>query len=215
MFPLLSPNRRFGLTIRINSGKCRGMTLRSPRASHTRPTASRVREAVWNSLQETVQGADIMDLFSGSGAVGWEALSRGARSCVFAENHAAALSCLKANGKLVSDRGRSAGVEFTFSIFSGDALSALNRQTAASKDLIWLDPPYDEVPDLIPKMQRELERVLKSEGYLVIEYDQNGLEVVALLDESPSWSLMKQKKYGKTYISILRLVENNESHSLP
>lgn len=190
------------MAIKINSGWCRGLVLKSPPTLHTRPTASRTREAVWNSLQFELQGIDILDLFCGSGAVGLEAVSRGAGSCLFADNSPAAIRCLRQNIKAVEERARSASRSFNLKARQGDALSILKGQNKESVDLLWLDPPYDIVSDQVPLIAPLAQAVLRSRGKMIIECDERGLDAIALLREQDQWSETKHKRYGKTYITI-------------
>ena len=92
------------MSIRINAGLAKGMSLKSPPGKETRPTSSKVREAVWNSLRETLEGASVFDSFSGSGAIGIDAISLGAEEVQFCETHRPTLRVLKENvAELQSD----------------------------------------------------------------------------------------------------------------
>jgi len=123
--------------MRISAGEHRGRRLRSPKGSRTRPTSDLLRQAIFNVLGSTIRGARILDLFAGTGALGLEALSRGAASATFVERDRQALDSLRANVR-----------ELDFStqarVLAGEALATLNQLAAAGDrfDCVLLDPPY-------------------------------------------------------------------------
>lgn len=120
--------------MRIISGQWRGRTIASPKGDTTRPTADRVREALFSMLTSRLgsfEGLAVADLFAGSGALGFEALSRGAASCIFVEQDKAAADTLRANAEKLGVRA---------DVRQSSALS-LGRATAPL-DLIFMDPPY-------------------------------------------------------------------------
>ncbi|MGE0224252.1 MAG: 16S rRNA (guanine(966)-N(2))-methyltransferase RsmD [Acetobacteraceae bacterium] len=129
--------------MRIVAGRWRGRTLESPAGDTTRPTADRVRQALFDMLmhapwggRETVEDAVVLDAFAGSGALGLESLSRGARRAVFVEQDAGALASLRANI-------RACGAADRATVVAADVL-ALTRvpRDAPPADLVFLDPPY-------------------------------------------------------------------------
>ena len=122
--------------MRIIAGEWRGRPLRAPEGLATRPTADRTRETLFNMLASRLGSFDelaVADLFAGSGALGLEALSRGAATCLFAENDAAAVRALRANIAALRAQDRC-------EVRAGSALAL--RPARASLDLILLDPPY-------------------------------------------------------------------------
>jgi 16S rRNA (guanine966-N2)-methyltransferase len=119
--------------LRIIAGRWRGRRLRFPAASAIRPTPDRVRETLFNWLRGHIEGAHCLDLFAGSGALGLEALSRGAAGVVFVETDAAAVRALRA---LLAEWGGGAGT-----VVHADAARFLG-QTARAFDLVFLDPPF-------------------------------------------------------------------------
>jgi 16S rRNA (guanine966-N2)-methyltransferase len=125
--------------MRIVGGEGRGRRLRAPRGLRTRPTAERVREALFDIVGPAVAGTRVLDLFAGTGAVGIEALSRGAARAVFVEKDPAALRALRANLAAVGASRAQARV------VGDDALGCLDRLAAeeGAFDLVFLDPPYD------------------------------------------------------------------------
>lgn len=128
--------------MRIIAGRFRGKTLHTPRGSATRPTSDRVREALFNVLahgtpQLDFETARVLDLFSGSGALGLEALSRGARYCLFIEDDASARGAIRRNVEAL-------GLTGTTKIWRRDAAQLGPAGNLTAFDLVFCDPPYDE-----------------------------------------------------------------------
>jgi 16S rRNA (guanine966-N2)-methyltransferase len=145
--------------VRIIAGSCRGARIAAPKGVATRPTGDRVREAAFN-LIGPVDGASVLDLFAGSGAMGLEALSRGAASATFVESDAAACRAIADNlAKLKLTGAR---------IACADVLWTL-RQERRAYDLVLVDPPYERWAELEPKLGDQLPRVLAPAGLLVVE----------------------------------------------
>jgi len=184
------------------------MTLRSPKGSHTRPTASRTREAIWNSLLHKVYGANIIDFFCGSGAVGIEGLSRGAKSCRFIDNNRAALFSLKANLADLEFRAKRQGIEIEVSVNPTDACSVVATLSVNRYHIIWLDPPYEIVEPSFCQMWPGLRKALTEDGVCVVESDKDGAKaLLAYLQDSGQGELLdKQKIYGKTVVSFIRKI---------
>lgn len=121
--------------LRIVAGKWRGRRLKPPADERVRPTADRVREAWMSILQQDIPDARVLDLFAGSGALGIEALSRGAREVEFVELSARSLTALR-------DNLRSVGAASEATVHRGDALRFAARLSAHDFDLAFADPPY-------------------------------------------------------------------------
>ncbi len=119
--------------MRVISGKYRGKRLLSPSDDRVRPTTDRIKETVFNVLQFRVEGATVLDLFSGSGALGIECLSRGAKEVVFVDKSTDSVALTKANLK---------GIDGNYRVVCSDFLGALNSLNEKF-DIIFLDPPYD------------------------------------------------------------------------
>lgn len=142
--------------MRIIAGECRGRTLLAPPGQVTRPTADRVRQALFDTLAhaswagaDRLRGAHVLDGFAGTGALGLEALSRGAASALFVEHDRAALRCLR-------DNVRGCGLQGRAMIRACDMLRLPPRGGAAPADLVFLDPPYNH--DLPTRALSVLER---------------------------------------------------------
>jgi 16S rRNA (guanine966-N2)-methyltransferase len=122
--------------MRIIAGTFRGRRLQSPKDPRVRPTADRVREAWMSILQDALPGSRVLDLYAGSGALGLEALSRGATSVDFVELNPPSLAALKANIAGLK-------VEPRTTVYRGDALRFAGRLQPAAYDIVLADPPYD------------------------------------------------------------------------
>jgi 16S rRNA (guanine966-N2)-methyltransferase len=122
-------------TIRIIAGEFKGRRLKTPASDKVRPTADRVREAWFSILQHYIRGARVLDLFAGSGALGFESLSRGAVSADFVEVHRASLTVLKANAETLR-------VEDRVTIHRVDGLRFAEGLRRSEYDVAFADPPY-------------------------------------------------------------------------
>jgi 16S rRNA (guanine966-N2)-methyltransferase len=172
--------------MRVIAGQLGGRRLQTPSGAATRPTAERVREALFSILGD-LDGAAVLDLFAGSGALGIEALSRGAARATFVERAPRALVALRANlaSLALTDRAR---------VLGGDALAAL--RTADKYDLVFLDPPYTTAPVLAEALSRDLPGVLCAGARVVSESDRRApLELAAL-------PVRLERRYGDTIIRI-------------
>jgi 16S rRNA (guanine966-N2)-methyltransferase len=121
--------------IRIIAGEFKGRRLKTPANDKIRPTADRVREAWFSILQRSLRGARVLDMYAGSGALGFEALSRGAATAAFVEVHRAALAALRANIKTLNVTDRT-------TIHRADALKFAGQLTPGQYDVAFADPPY-------------------------------------------------------------------------
>jgi 16S rRNA (guanine(966)-N(2))-methyltransferase RsmD len=150
--------------VRIVGGELRGRRLRAPRGAATRPTADRVKEAIFNILGTPPEGAKALDLFAGSGALGLEALSRGCQSAVFVERAEPALAALRENiAQLrVDDRAR---------VLRDDASHAARRLFRAGERFTWifLDPPY--AGGQMDHALSAVSQVCANDGTVIAEHD--------------------------------------------
>ena len=121
--------------MRIVSGRWRGRTIEAPAGEAVRPTLDRVREAWMSILQPEIPGATVIDLYAGSGALGLEALSRGAARATFVENNSASLKILRANIEKLSASDLA-------SVQRGDAVKLVEKLGAGAFDIAFADPPY-------------------------------------------------------------------------
>ena len=182
--------------MRIVAGSRKGHRIAAPKGRGTRPTGDRVREAAFN-LIGPVEDATVLDLYAGSGAMGMEALSRGARRCVFAESDreacrvlAANLAKLRLTGALVHCR---------------DALAVAREEAAAGRayDLVLADPPYGEWARLEARLAELLPAVLAPDGLAVVETD---ARVEPVLPLEPVTS----RRYGSARITLFRHLDGRD-----
>jgi 16S rRNA (guanine966-N2)-methyltransferase len=182
------------LTIRIIGGELKGKKLITVPGMRTRPTADRVRESIFNILDHRVRDASVLDLFAGTGAMGLEALSRGAESVVFADDNPAALVALKKNIKNCSLENRTHTIKWNI-------LKNLNilRSQKPSYNLVFIDPPYNKemVRPILSNL--DLSRCLKNGAMVVIEH--STLEPIP--QNPPGFNISDQRRYGKTLVSFL------------
>ena len=174
--------------MRVVAGTFKGNRLAAPPGRRTRPTADRVREAVFNLLGP-VDGARVLDLFAGSGALGIEALSRGASSAVFVERDPRAAAVLRRNLEQVGAAG---------TVRRRDAVAYLRSQAAASEapfDLVLADPPYSFAPRLGEGLSELLPPLLARGARIVTESDRRK----PLLLDLP---LARERTYGDTRIAL-------------
>ena len=178
--------------MRVITGKARGIVLKTPTGMATRPTADRVKEAIFNIIQFDVPTASVLDLFGGTGQLGIEALSRGANRAVFIDEREDACRLIKENLKRTK-------LEAFGRVIRSDYMSYL--KTCKDKfDIILLDPPYAEVfLENSLKMITEID-ILQSGGIIVTERP-FGKE---LPWEFPGFSRSRDYKYGNTVITIYR-----------
>ena len=175
--------------MRIIAGRAGGIHLDVPK-SEIRPTMDRVKAAIFSSLGERVLGARVLDLFAGTGALGLEALSRGAASAMFVESDRRAVAAIERNFVKTSLAGR---------IRSQDVFDFLTHaSTAETYDLIFADPPYDksDLGDSFTKLLLRNDRLptrLTNEGLFVLEKRPG-----ERLPTTDLWELVRQKTYGAT-----------------
>ena len=141
--------------MRVIAGTARRLLLKTPAGMNTRPTTDRIKETLFNMLQPKLAGREFLDLFAGSGGIGIEALSRGAKHACFADSSREAISCIKENLEHTGFTGRS-------TVYAMDAGSALARMRTEKRkfDIVFLDPPYGRGLEL------EAMRALRSGGLL-------------------------------------------------
>ena len=178
--------------MRVISGKARGVILKTPDGMQTRPTADRVKEALFSILQFDLPGKRILDLFGGTGQLGIEAISRGAKSAVFVD--AGDAPC-----KLIKENLRRAKMEGEGKVVRADYLTYLSG-CCEKFDIVFLDPPYAEVflENAIKKIS-EID-ILESGGIIVAEHP---VEKPLLL-EIEGFSRSKDYKYGKVVLTLFR-----------
>ena len=178
--------------MRVITGKARGIVLKTPSGMATRPTADRVKEAIFNIIQFDIPTASVLDLFGGTGQLGIEALSRGANRAVFIDEREDACKLIKENLKRTK-------LEAYGRVIRSDYMPYL-KSCKDKFDIILLDPPYAEVYlENSLKMITEID-ILQSGGIIVTERPLGK----DLPWEFPGFERSRDYKYGKTLITIYR-----------
>ncbi|MGH2935838.1 MAG: 16S rRNA (guanine(966)-N(2))-methyltransferase RsmD [Gaiellaceae bacterium] len=170
--------------MRIISGLRRGHTIHAPKGADTRPTSDRVRENVFNILGP-VEGASVLDLYAGSGAMGLEALSRGAAQAVFVDDDRDAVRAIERNLDKLRLRG---------TVVCQDAVAMLAAERR-KYDLVLVDPPYDVYADIEPQLTRYLPPVLADFAVVVVETDARTRPELPLAERT-------SRKYGQTRVTV-------------
>ena len=183
--------------MRIIGGKFKGRKLRSVRGTATRPTADRTREAIFNIIGLEIRGARVLDLYAGTGALGIEALSRGAQSATFIDVSRQSLSVLQAN---LADLA----LEIPTSVIRWDITHNLNclRSMPQAFDLVFVDPPYNH--NLVTSTLNHLHtsQSLKNGARIIVEHSrQESVE-----SELGPFDVVDRRQYGKTLVSFLNYV---------
>ncbi len=158
--------------MRVIAGTAKGHRLTAPEGRRVRPTTDRVKEALFSSLQTRLPGARVLDLFAGSGALGIEALSRGAASATFVERDRRALQALRQNLDH-TDTSPRARVE------AADVMVVLQRLAGDRFDIVLLDPPYDIEPESLAEVLASLAGAVADGGLVVLELGEHS--------EEPRW----------------------------
>ena len=186
--------------MRIITGKARGIRLKTLEGDATRPTAERVKEAVFSMLQYDIEGREVLDLFAGSGQLGLESVSRGAKVAVLVDKSRDAL-------KIIEENVARTKLSDCCEIHRADALDFIQRYKSRKFDIVFLDPPYASglyVPVLKALVHCGL---LKTGAVVVCESDTEGLfgDDTALQN---LFTVKKQSKYSRTVITVLALAES-------
>ncbi len=180
--------------MRVIAGTARRLPLRTPQGMDTRPTTDRIKETLFNILQFDLPGCVFVDLFSGSGGIGIEALSRGAKRAYFIDNDPRAIACIRQNLEFTKFTDRA-------TVLKQDALAALRVLPEERVDLIFLDPPYRQEHE-----KRALE-VLAGMGYVT---EETMIVVEAALDTDFSylapmgWEVVRKNRYKTNQHIFLR-----------
>ena len=186
--------------MRIIAGTCKGRRLKSADIEGVRPTSDKVREAIFDILGDGVQGADILDLFAGFGAMGLEALSRGARFVVSVDKSRTAVKLIKENSAMLEIS--------SIKIFCADVFLFLKHAPRKQElyDLIFLDPPYRMFErEWISDLWKGACRLMKESSVMIVEHP-------SFWESSESMGRMNRfchKQYGQTSLSFFKLVKSS------
>lgn len=182
--------------MRVISGKVRGLKLNTPKNEDVRPTTDRVKESLFNIINPYIMESSILDLFAGTGSLGIECLSRGAKKCVFVDISKESIAIVKSNIKKARVENESVVLNLDFK----DAVNKLKIQKSKF-DVIFMDPPYykNMFIDALEKIDNA--DLLDEDGIIVVEHDSK--------DEFPEnigrLEKFKAKKYGNTTLTFYKL----------
>lgn len=184
--------------LRVIAGSARRLQLKTIDGMETRPTTDRIKETLFNMLQNDLPGCYFLDLFSGSGAIGIEALSRGSRQAYLVENNRKALMCIKENLQHthLSDKAQVMGM---------DALSAIRRLEGQGIvfDIIAMDPPYGKGLEKDVLCQLSGSKLVGPDTIIVVEAD---LDTEFDYVENLGFSIVKQKQYKTNQHVFLKML---------
>ena len=182
--------------MRIITGSAKGKKLVAPAGLDTRPTTDRVKEGLFSAIHFYLEGANVLDLFAGSGQLGLEALSRGAKKCTFVDNDARAIKAVKTNIA-------NCGFEYASRVVNISALAFL--ESANEKfDIIFLDPPYESFSQM--NILELAGKVLSEDGMVVCENNDRAL----LPDCTDDFKYCKKYRYGKIYTAVYKRKDDRD-----
>lgn len=176
--------------MRVITGEAKGRVLETLEGADTRPTVSRVKEGMFSAIAFEIAGRRVLDLFAGSGQMGIEALSRGARSCLFVDKNPKAAAVIGRNLTAT-------GLADRATVVCGEALSTLARQPDAF-DLVFLDPPY--AADLLTPCLEHLSDKVSDGGIVLCESDRD----TPLPETVGALQLQREYRYGRVVIRLYR-----------
>lgn len=189
------------MILRVIAGSARKRRLKAPPGRDVRPTADRVKEALFNILAERIGGCTFLDLFAGTGGVGIEALSRGAEEAVFVEKDARVI-------KVLQDNLSSTGLAVRAEIIRNEIEPGLRRLGSEGRqfELVFMDPPYGQGLTHTTMTSLVKYNLIKSQGLVVVETGKQELlpAQVAIL------KLYRQVRYGDTLLSFYRIDQSGE-----
>lgn len=179
--------------MRIISGKYKGHQLVSFHADHIRPTTDRVKESLFNIIQHATDGAKVLDLFSGTGNLGLEAMSRGAESVLFVEMNRKSIQILEKNLEKLK-------VEEPYKIIQKDVLAFLKSYTGEPFDVIFADPPFTEAMAHDVMLAADQSRVFHPETLFMIE----SAKREKILDDYPTLTRYDHREFGDKVLSFFK-----------
>lgn len=193
----------------IIGGSLKGTKLTSLTGKSVRPTAARVREAVFNILGNRVVGCSFVDVFAGNGGMGLEAISRGARDVTLVEKDPKAAKVIQAN--LDHAEGRYRGSAFAAESPWPEATvvprDAFRAGLAGPFDIVWLDPPYALFGGQTPQIVELALSLVADDGMILLESDESGAKAIeafcAKTSEERKSINLDQRRYGKSYVSLI------------
>ncbi len=183
--------------MRVISGSARGTTLHSIDDINTRPTLDRVKESLFNIIQNQVEDAVVLDLFAGSGAIGIEFLSRGAEKVYFCDKSPKAVDMIKKNLDKTKLKDKA-------TILNNDYIDCIDKIKNIKFDIIFLDPPYKEnfSKQAIKKISES--KLLKNEGIIIVETDEPERDIKEIENINIDYKIYDLRKYGRASLIFLK-----------
>ena len=184
-----------GKKMRIISGTARGTKLYTLNGENTRPTLDRVKESLFNIIQNEIIDANVLDLFSGSGAIGLEAVSRGARKSILCDKEKQAIEIIRKNVQKTH-------MEQKVEIYNLDFKKILKEKIKEKQDIIFLDPPYktDYIAQALELIYEE--QLIDAQSIIIIETDEE--ERIIKNIDNEKFEIYDKRKYGRAYLIFLR-----------
>ncbi|MFZ7121162.1 MAG: 16S rRNA (guanine(966)-N(2))-methyltransferase RsmD [Eubacteriaceae bacterium] len=181
--------------MRVITGIAKGKRLINPKDNRIRPTTDRIKESLFNIINPFVNDSIFIDCFSGTGAIGVEAISRGAKEVYFIDNHNESIGIVRKNLQITDFRDKS-------KILQMDIISAISELSSKSvkADIIFMDPPYNL--DIITSILTEISinNILKDEGKIIVEHDKDYSPQEIIND----FIIYDIRKYGNTSVSFYK-----------
>lgn len=189
--------------MRVISGRARGTTLHSIESISTRPTLDRVKESLFNIIQDKISDAVVLDLFAGSGALAIEALSRGAKKAYLCDNSKEAVHMIKNNLEKTKYLDKA-------EIYNTDYMEALEKAKYQNIkfDLIFLDPPYQTSLAVNALKEINKKAMLSENGIIVIETDDQERVLKEIEGANTEYIVYDLRKYGRAHLIFLRRKES-------
>lgn len=187
-----------GIEVRVITGKVKGHRLKSPKGLNTRPTSDRVKESIFNIIGRISEDSSVLDLFSGSGNIGIEFLSRGAKECYFIDQDTDSIKAIKEN--LNSTRLTSQAYVYKNDVI--DAISLLGRK-GIKFNYIFMDPPYEKNLVLATLEKIQESELLSNTCLVVIEHESKSV----LPDNFHRFIKCDYRKYGSTSVTFYKFEE--------
>ena len=184
-----------GKKMRIIGGTARGTKLYTLNGENTRPTLDRVKESLFNIIQNEIIDANVLDLFSGSGAIGLEAVSRGAKKSILCDKEKQAIEIIRKN--VVKTH-----MEQKVEIYNLDFKKILKEKIKEKQDIIFLDPPYktDYIAQALELIYEK--QLINTQSIIIIETDEED-RIIKNIDNE-KFEIYDKRKYGRAYLIFLR-----------
>ncbi len=192
---------------RVVAGQAKGIILKAPKGFDTRPTSDKTKEAIFSSILEFVPEANFLDLFAGTGQMGIEALSRGAKEAVFVDKSRASIASLREN----LEKTRMAPFA---KVMQRSAIAAVKEfiKKTDKFDIIYFDPPYKNFHDLLKNIGEEnLHEILNEDGLIILEEDSHNAETEEGPLSDELFILLKRCKYGQAMVSFYQKNSSGET----